>query len=93
MAVQTNLCATCRDFVNEGHSDSIDDIGQHNEVSDEIVRLMGGRVHIDTGTTLDEAYKPCEFCQTVCDTLFTFNVKDHSIRGHQHERRDNIIKQ
>lgn len=78
MSVQTKLCVTCREFVNDGMSDSIMDIGHHNEVRSEIERMIGGRNHTDTGTTEPDAFKPCNFCESVTDTLFIFDVSDEA---------------
>ena len=54
------------------------DIGHHNEVNAEIERMMDGRNHTDTGMTEPDAFKPCDFCETVTDTLFIFDVSEQA---------------
>ena len=70
-----NFCSTCRDFIINGFSDDIEDMGHHLEISDEISAFVNGRVIDAKAEHLHDVFLPCETCSTICDVLYpiTFN--------------------
>jgi len=76
-----NTCQTCRDFIIQGYSDDIEDMGQHLEIGDTISSIINGRTIDAHAEKLLDQFKPCHACGTICDTLFPITFTELQFSG------------